>query len=165
MKPRNIKYIPVTETNRVDCSQPNDSNIPKDRNHWSARPVDKWSSKQFIEYFYDCYLNKAGLMHPRSERKHMSMMNRLVKAYDGDRTFVRNLIDIYFNMGYDLLGLEHFSSSARQTELQTFVRNGQKPFYLQKREQYASPPPVQQPEPERQPVQNTRSFEDFLGGK
>lgn len=155
--PKNVKYIPKTEVveQEPQVSKTQDDFKPKrttalagiNKNHWRIKEVDDWEVAQFKEYYYDKYLDTLGHVHPRNERKHAGMIRRVLKNLEGDRHALKKYIDAVFEIGYDNLSLDLFSSSHRLSEIQSYIANGTKPFYIEKnksRDKTADVVPVNQ---------------------
>lgn len=137
--------------------------ITSDPNHWTVRDIEKWSAKQFLDYFYDMFASKTGYTHPLNRQKHMGMVSRLRKHYNDNELF-KKLIDTYFTLGYDMLSVEHFIMSTRQTELLNYINTGTVPIYIKQAPAIPQEERVVTPVVEQDRKANNRSIEDFLGG-
>lgn len=137
--PRNKKFLensrkqlesipkPPTETSKRS------SKIGVNKNHYSVIDVSKWGIPQFREYFYDKYLDATDHPHPRNISKHKGLLQRVINMLDNDKELVKTYIDTFFEIGYEVLTMEYFSTTARIGEIQTYLVNGKKPFFLEKK--------------------------------
>lgn len=95
--------------------------------------VAMWKNDDFVQYFYERYLDAAGKTHQSARSKHRGMIGRVIKNADGNKERVKHFIDGFFQVGYDRQSLESFESfctSGRAAEIDLFVKSGKKPDYL-----------------------------------
>lgn len=105
----------------------------EDKNHWSNRPVEKWTRTNFVEYFYYKYLKATGRPHSVTKTKHVGMIGNCLRRVNNDKELLKKYIDAFFEMGYEIPSLEVFSSSARFPEIELYLNEGKKPYYLKKK--------------------------------
>lgn len=144
--PKSMKYQkpskPVEQTEHVQEvkeeskqeEKPKKRNVSVeiDKNHWRLLDISQWKVKQFKEYFYDKYLDLLGQPHPRNEKKHTGQLRRVLDNLNGDKELLKKYIDASFEIGYDNMTLDYFCSASRLGEIQTYLVNGKRPFYLEK---------------------------------
>ncbi|MCY8119562.1 helix-turn-helix domain-containing protein [Bacillus spizizenii] len=143
--PRNMKYQKPTakEEQTISSTAAEEENAQNSRkkrnvpvgdkkNHWGLMAVSDWGVEQFKEYYYDKYLDKTGHAHPRNIKKHTGMMRNVIRN-TGGKELLKKYIDGVFDIGYDNLTLDYLSSN-RIGEVQTYLLNGKKPFYIEKKE-------------------------------
>lgn len=92
--------------------------------------LNKWKNRNFVQYFYKKYLDVIGKHHEETRSKHGGMVGTVLRKTDNDREAVKNLIDAFFEMGYDNPTLEQFCTSGRKAEVTLYVETGKKPYYL-----------------------------------
>lgn len=150
--PRNMKFqklvepvvpAPTPKQEVVEEEQFNATFVTRDpqrtvtlglkNNHWALMSVFDWNVEQFKEYYYDKYLDNTGQPHPRNIKRHTGQLRRITKTMEGKNELLRGYIDTLFQIGYDNVTLDQLSAN-RIGEIQAFLLNGKKPFYLEKKE-------------------------------
>lgn len=139
-KPITIKQPTQIEENVVEKKIKQEAIKPKysvsvrtKKKHWRLIKVFEWDVEQFKEYYYDKYLDKTGQPHPRNIKKHTGILRRILRNVEEKNELLRVYIDNVFEIGYDNVTLDYLSTN-RLGEVQTFILNGKKPFYLTKNE-------------------------------
>ncbi|MFF2912377.1 helix-turn-helix domain-containing protein [Paenibacillus sp. NPDC057934] len=92
--------------------------------------VTKWKNDNFVQYFYEKFINATDKTHEVARNKHRGMVERILKNQGGDKTKVKHLIDSFFEMKYDPQSLEVFCTSGRIVEIELFIEKGKRPYYL-----------------------------------
>lgn len=92
--------------------------------------VDKWKNDNFVQYFYEQFINTTGNTHEAARSKHRGMIGRIIKNADGNKELVKRRMDAFFQIGYDNQSLEWFCTSGRAAEIDLFLEKGKKPFYI-----------------------------------
>ncbi|MGQ8871868.1 helix-turn-helix domain-containing protein [Paenibacillus sp. TSA_86.1] len=136
--------------------------VEKSDNFWGGKgrfslpeDIDRWKNDNFVQYFYEKFIDATDRTHETVRSKHRGIMGRLLKNVDGNKVLMKRRIDAFFQIGYDNQSLEWFSTSGRAAEIDLFVEQGNKPFYIEKQEK-------------KEMIQNTvqtksgMSAEDFL---
>lgn len=95
--------------------------------------VDKWKNDHFVQYFYEKYIDATGKTHEAARSKHRGIMGRIIRNLGNDKMKVKRYIDAFFEIGYESPTLEWFGTSGRLTELDMYIEEGKKPFYLTSR--------------------------------
>ncbi|ALA07276.1 hypothetical protein SECTIM467_152 [Brevibacillus phage SecTim467] len=96
--------------------------------------VDRWTNNHFVTYFYRRYLSLVGKPHEEARAKHRGMLGRVIRNLSDSKTKARQYIDTFFQMGYESPSIEIFSTTGRMTEIETYLSEGKKPYYLQAKE-------------------------------
>ncbi|MBU8576438.1 helix-turn-helix domain-containing protein [Bacillus pumilus] len=105
----------------------------EDKTHWSVMPIEKWKVKQFREYYYSKYLDHMKASHHSNMKKHTGQMRRVLGMLS-DNNLLKQYIDAVFEIGYENVTLEYFSSTTRLGEIQNYLANGTKPFHIKNNE-------------------------------
>lgn len=136
-QPPVVESIEEPELKSKPKKRPNKAvaGVGVDSRHWKVLNVSEWTSRQFKEYYYDKYLDTVGHPHPSNHVKHMGIINRVLKNLNNDKELLKRYIDAVFEIGYENLSIESFSSATRLGEIQTYLVNGTKPFYIKKKQQ------------------------------
>lgn len=92
--------------------------------------VAMWKNDDFVQYFYEKYLDATGKTHQSARSKHRGMIGRIIKNADGNKERVKHFIDAFFQVGHDRQSLESFCTSGRAAEIDASVKSGKKPDYL-----------------------------------
>jgi hypothetical protein len=102
----------------------------KGKLHRLQRMEDTWGIDDFRQHFYDLYFDATGTQHTNTVTVHRGTMTRILKQLDGDKFAMRKVIEAFFAIGYDNKTVEWFATSGRLAEIMTFIKEGNKPFYL-----------------------------------
>lgn len=97
---------------------------------FESREETSWTTGNLRTYFYRKYERTTGKTHDRVETIHPGIIVRLLKQLDGDKVALRQHIDGFFAIGYENSSIEWFGTSGRFTEIELFLKEGKKPFYL-----------------------------------
>ncbi|WP_315792911.1 helix-turn-helix domain-containing protein [Paenibacillus sp. BIC5C1] len=92
--------------------------------------IDRWKNDNFVQYFYEKFIDATGRTHETARSKHRGMIGRLLKKVDGNKALIKLRINAFFEIGYDNQSLEWFCTSGRAAEIDLFVEKGKKPFYI-----------------------------------
>jgi predicted transcriptional regulator len=92
--------------------------------------VEKWKNDNFVQFFYEQFITATGRTHEAARSKHRGMVGRIIKNADGDKALVKKRIEAFFQIGYDNQSLEWFCTSGRAAEIDLFIEQGKKPFYI-----------------------------------
>lgn len=152
---RKPPFIPVHPNENVGEPVP----LGKSRsNHWSEKSIEKWNANDFMHYFHSRYEKMFGYKYSSNLRADSGMLSKLRKSIN-DNARMKLLMDMYFDLGYYTVGVEHFVKSTRQNELNMFLSNGTQPPFTKFRPTVSSDVDVVKP------TQTKRALEDFFGGK
>lgn len=133
-KPSKVMDVQISGTKKdVSPIVSRNLSVGVDKNHWRLLDVEKWNIQQFKMYFYDKYIDIMGQPHPSNDKRHTGSLRNVLKNLDGNKELLKKYIDSYFEIGYDNLSLDYFSSATRLGEIQAFITNGAIPFYLKKK--------------------------------
>jgi predicted transcriptional regulator len=134
------------------------TSVPTDKGKLGRldRMDNTWGTDEFRQHFYDLYNKETGLSHDNVTLKHRGSITRILKQLDGDKFALRKAIEAFFSMGYDNKTLEWFSTSGRLAEIQTFIREGKKPFYLEPKKSNAA---VQKAEQAKEAKQESQGLD------
>ncbi|WP_053061559.1 helix-turn-helix domain-containing protein [Paenibacillus sp. VT-400] len=92
--------------------------------------VEKWNMDNFVQYFYEQFINATGRTHESTRSKHRGMFRRIVDKTNNDKILVKKRIQAFFQIGYDNQSLEWFCTSGRAVEIDLFITQGKRPFYI-----------------------------------
>ncbi|PZT53848.1 helix-turn-helix domain-containing protein [Paenibacillus silvae] len=92
--------------------------------------IERWKNDNFVQFFYEKFIDATGRTHESARSKHRGMIGRLLKNVDGNKIRIKLRMDAFFQIGYDNQSLEWFCTSGRAAEIDLFIEQGKKPFYI-----------------------------------
>lgn len=125
-------------------------------NRQPVRPIEKWVAKDFLYYFQKRFFEVKGFPLAVTNNTEIGMLSRYRKSIN-DNVKMKELMDVYFDLGYDYVSVKHFVSNTRRNELNDFIINGVQPPFTKYR-------PSAEIKVEKKESINTRSLDEFFGG-
>ncbi|GAS81976.1 helix-turn-helix domain-containing protein [Paenibacillus amylolyticus] len=96
--------------------------------------VEKWNMDNFVQYFYEQFISSTGSTHESARSKHRGMFRRIIDKTNDNKIMVKKRIQAFFQIGYDNQSVEWFCTSGRAVEIDLFITQGKKPFYISTKE-------------------------------
>lgn len=124
-------YIPRGNGNKTKLPESVPASSNK-RTTYKDMHESEWKPDNFRFYFYEKYQELTGMRHANVDTVHRSILARILKQLDGDRAALKQYIDGFFAIGYDNVSLENFGTSGRFAEISLYLKEGKKPFYVEK---------------------------------
>jgi len=130
-----LAFIPKVKS-KTPTAQPSvaPTNKKRKKEHYLKRDESTWGTDDFRDYFYRKFFDSTGSPHAVSETVHRSIIVRALKQLDENKHELKKYIDAFFDIGYDNKSLEWFGTSGRIAEISLYIREGKKPFYIDKKE-------------------------------
>jgi len=132
-----LAFIPRVKS-KTPTAQPSvaPTNKKGKKEHYLKRDESTWGTDDFRDYFYRKYFDLTGSAHPVTDTVHRSIIVRALRQLDESKHELRKYIDAFFDIGYDNKSLEWFGTSGRLSEISLFIREGKRPFYIEKKSSY-----------------------------
>ncbi len=157
-----LPYIPKRPNQVRTAEVGQASNARED--DFESRHESEWKVSNFVTYFYRKYRKKYGTDHEQVKTVHAGINTRLLKQLDGDKSLYRKYIDAFFEIGYENSTLEWFGTSGRFAEIDLFIKEGKKPFYLTEKKAAAQKTQAVQEAKQERKGMTLEDFDRLIGG-
>lgn len=107
--------------------------VKVEKGSFMNRDEGKWSQQNFLDYYYRKYQDATGNMHSFVRGRHVGMIGNYLKWLEGDKHALRRHIDAFFETSKDVLEINVFCSSNTFSALISYLRDGKKPWWADKK--------------------------------